>query len=136
MRAVKTRPAEFVALVAFTTSLAAMSTDSMLPALGDIAAELGARAASDRQLVVTALFGGFTAAQPVYGPVSDATGRKPALYAGTALFIVGGTICAVARQFGWLLFGRVIQGVGAAGPRIISNAMVRDEFAGSAMARV
>ena len=34
--------AEFIALVALTFSLIAMSIDSMLPALGDIAADLGA----------------------------------------------------------------------------------------------
>lgn len=128
--------AEFVALVALTTSLVAMSIDSMLPALGDIAADLALPDPNDRQLVLTAFFGGLSAGQLVYGPLSDRTGRKPALYSGIALFIVGGVCCALARDFGTLLVGRALAGFGAAGPRIISIALVRDLHAGRAMARV
>ena len=55
------RPApEFIALVALTMSMVAMSIDSMLPALGDIARELGAAEPNDRQLVLTTFFVGLT----------------------------------------------------------------------------
>ncbi len=128
--------AEFVALVALTTSLVAMSIDSMLPALGDIAVDLALPDANDRQLVLTAFFGGLSVGQLVYGPLSDRTGRKPALYSGIALFILGGVCCALAPDFGTLLAGRALAGFGAAGPRIISIALVRDLHAGRAMARV
>lgn len=128
--------AEFVALVALTTSLVAMSIDSMLPALGDLAAELALPDPNDRQLVLTAFFGGLSVGQLVYGPLSDSTGRKPALYSGIALFILGGVCCALAPDFGTLLTGRALAGFGAAGPRIISIALVRDLHSGRAMARV
>jgi len=128
--------AEFVALVALTTSLVAMSIDSMLPALGDIAAELAPPDPNDRQLVLTTFFGGLSLGQLVFGPVSDSFGRKRALYAGISLFFLGGSCCALAPSFGWLLFGRALAGFGAAGPRIVAVAVVRDQFAGRAMARV
>ena len=70
---------EFVALVALTTSMVAMSIDTMLPALGDIAAELAPSDPNDRQLVLTTFFAGLSVGQLVYGPVSDAIGRKRAL---------------------------------------------------------
>ena len=110
----------FVALVALTTSLVAMSIDTMLPALGDIARDLALVDPNDRQLVLTAFFGGLSVGQLVFGPVSDSIGRKPALYTGIALFVLGGTCCALAPNFWLLLAGRVVSGFGAAGPRIVA----------------
>lgn len=127
---------EFVALVALTTSLVAMSIDTMLPALGDIARDLALVDPNDRQLVLTAFFGGLSVGQLVFGPVSDSIGRKPALYTGIALFVLGGTCCALAPNFWLLLAGRVVSGFGAAGPRIVAVAVVRDQHAGRGMARV
>jgi DHA1 family bicyclomycin/chloramphenicol resistance-like MFS transporter len=113
-----------------------MSIDTMLPALGDIAAELAPPDPNDRQLVLTTFFGGLSLGQLVYGPVSDSTGRKPALYSGIALFVLGGLCCALAPSFGWLLVGRAVSGFGAAGPRIVAIAVVRDLHSGRAMAKV
>ncbi|MES1184431.1 MAG: multidrug effflux MFS transporter [Myxococcales bacterium] len=127
---------EFIALVALTTSLVAMSIDTMLPALGAMATELGAAHANDRQLVLAAFFGGLSVGQLLYGPVSDSTGRKPALFFGIGLFIAANLLCALTHDFNLLLVGRALAGFGAAGPRIISMALVRDVYAGRGMARV
>ena len=127
---------EFIALVALTTSLVAMSIDTMLPALGTMATELGAAHANDRQLVLTTFFGGLSLGQLLYGPVSDHTGRRPALFFGIGLFILGNLLCAFTQSFGLLLVGRALAGFGAAGPRIVSIALVRDVYAGRGMARV
>src|SRR5690349_1338805 len=78
---------EFVALIALSMSLVAMSIDSMLPALPAIAGELGASGPNDRQLVLTIFFAGMTIGQLVFGPLSDSVGRKRALYAGIALYV-------------------------------------------------
>src|SRR5262245_55784445 len=128
--------AEFIALMALTFSLIAMSIDGMLPALGDIAADLGVGDPNDRQLVLAAFFAGLSVGQFIYGPISDSTGRKPAMYAGIAFFIFGGLLCAFATSFTMMLLGRALQGFGAAGPRIVGTAMVRDLYAGSPMARI
>src|SRR5262245_770903 len=87
---------EFITLMALTFSLIAMSIDGMLAALGDIAADLDAGDPNDRQLVLTAFFAGLTVGQFIYGPISDSTGRKPAMYAGIGCFIAGGLLCAIA----------------------------------------
>ena len=128
--------AEFIALVALTFSLIAMSIDSMLPALGTIASDLHASDPNDRQIVLTAFFAGMTVGLFIYGPISDSTGRKPAMYVGGILFIVGALICALSQDFTTMIVGRTIQGFGAAGPRIVAMAMVRDLHAGRAMARI
>jgi MFS transporter, DHA1 family, multidrug resistance protein len=127
---------EFVALVALTTSLVAMSIDTMLPALGTMAAELGAPSPNDRQLVLSAFFGGLMVGQLLFGPASDSLGRKPALFFGMGLFIAANLLCALTQSFTLLLAGRALAGFGAAGPRVVSTALVRDAYAGRGMARV
>jgi DHA1 family bicyclomycin/chloramphenicol resistance-like MFS transporter len=128
--------AEFIALVALTTSLVAMSIDTMLPALGSMASELHAAHDNDRQLVLSTFFAGLSLGQLICGPASDSVGRRTALFAGIATFVVGNLICATTHGFGWLLFGRALSGLGAAGPRTVSIALVRDVYAGRGMARV
>ncbi|HEX6112706.1 MAG TPA: multidrug effflux MFS transporter [Geminicoccaceae bacterium] len=130
------RYGEFVALVALMTSMVALSIDAMLPALTTIGAELGARQANDAQLILSALFLGLALAQMIYGPLSDSVGRKPAIYLGFALFIAGCLLSAVATSFNAMLVGRFLQGIGAAGPRIVTIAIVRDQYEGRAMARI
>jgi MFS transporter, DHA1 family, multidrug resistance protein len=127
---------EFIALVALTTSLVAMSIDTMLPALGAMASELGAANPNDRQLVLSTFFGGMMVGQVLYGPVSDSVGRRAALFFGIALFIIGNLMCALTTSFSVLLLGRALSGFGAASPRVVSIALVRDAHAGRGMARV
>lgn len=128
--------AEFVALVAVLTALAAMSIDTMLPAIGTIAAELGATGENSRQYVLYTLFGGLAVGQLLYGPWSDSIGRRPAILSGLIVYLIGTMICLLAPNFDIMLLGRAIQGFGASGPRIVSIATVRDRQAGAAMARV
>jgi MFS transporter, DHA1 family, multidrug resistance protein len=130
------RPAEFIALVAFLTALVAMAIDTMLPAVGQIAIELGATNPNDRQLIIIGFFAGQMLGIPIFGPWSDSIGRKPAIFIGLAIFALGGFLSMIATSFEMLIFGRVIQGIGAAGPRIVSMAMVRDGAKGADMARI
>jgi DHA1 family bicyclomycin/chloramphenicol resistance-like MFS transporter len=127
---------EFIALIALTTSLVAMCIDTMLPALGTMATELGAAQANDRQLVLSAFFAGLGVGQLASGPVSDSIGRRATLFIGLGLFMLGALLCAMSPSFGWLLVGRALSGFGAAAPRIVSIAVVRDLYAGRGMARV
>jgi DHA1 family bicyclomycin/chloramphenicol resistance-like MFS transporter len=127
---------EFVTLTALIVSLVALSIDIMLPALQQIGGELGAPRANDAQLIVSALFVGLAAGQIVYGPLSDSIGRKPAIHAGLLLFILGCLISILATSFPVMLAGRVLQGLGAAGPRSVTIALVRDQYEGRAMARI
>ena len=127
---------EFVALMATLTALVAMSIDMVLPALPAIGASLGVERPNDNQLIVSLLFLGFGLGQLFYGPLSDAAGRKPAAYIGLALFTMGCLLALLSRTFPLMLAGRFLQGVGVAGPRTITIALVRDKFEGREMARV
>ena len=122
--------------MALMISLVALSIDAMLPALPDIGRDLGVEKENDTQLVITALFLGLAAGQMLYGPLSDSTGRKPAIFAGVVLFIAGCLLSVFATSFTVMLLGRVLQGFGAAAPRIVTIALVRDQYEGRTMARI
>jgi MFS transporter, DHA1 family, multidrug resistance protein len=127
---------ESVALMALMISIAALSIDAMLPALPEIGKELGVQRGNDVQLIVSVLIFGMAIGQMVCGPLSDSIGRKPVIFAGFGLFIIGCLISICATCFSVMLAGRVLQGIGVAGPRSVTVALVRDQFEGRAMARV
>lgn len=116
--------------------LVALSIDAMLPALPDIGRDLGTSDPNQPQLVLTALFLGLSIGQLFYGPLSDSIGRKPAVYLGLFIFLVGCVLSILATSFEMMLAGRVLQGLGAAGPRVVTIALIRDLFEGRAMARI
>ena len=122
--------------MALSMSMVALAIDAMLPALSQIASDLQVAKDNDRQLVITVLFIGLAIGQVLYGPVSDSYGRRGPIFFGFALFIVGSLMAAMAESFSTLLAGRFLQGLGAAGPRIITVAIIRDGAAGREMARV
>lgn len=128
--------AEFVALIATMMALTALSVDIMLPALPAIGDALGVQNDNDRQQIVIVYLAGFAAGQLIYGPLSDRFGRKPVLMFGLALFIAGSIGALLSQSFPALLAARLLQGLGAASPRIVAIAVVRDLYAGRQMARV
>ncbi|MDG2533280.1 multidrug effflux MFS transporter [Sphingomonas sp. HITSZ_GF] len=127
---------EFVSLVAAMMALTALGIDSMLPALPAIGASLGVDEPNHRQYVITAFLIGFAFAQLIYGPLSDRYGRRPVLVIALALYVATSVLAAASGSFTLLLIARAAMGASAAGARVVSIALVRDCFAGRAMARV
>jgi len=127
---------EFVALMASLTALVALSIDMVLPSLPAIGVSLGVARANDNQLVVSLLFLGFGIGQFFYGPFSDTAGRKPAAFLGLLVFTAGCSLALLSQTFPMMLAGRLLQGIGVAGPRTITIALIRDRFEGREMARV
>ena len=127
---------EFIALMAMMISLVAMSIDAMLPALSEIGKDLAVQRDNNTQLIISLFILGIAVGQIIYGPLSDSIGRKPAAYAGFCLFMIGCLLSIFALNFGMMLAGRIIQGLGLAGPRTVTMAIVRDRYEGRVMARV
>ena len=127
---------EFVAIVALMMAVTAISIDNLLPAFPAIETRFGVTDPNHLQLLVYVYMLGFGPAQIIYGPLSDALGRRPVLMASLAVYVAGCVLAMLAPSFGWLLAARVIQGMGAAGGRVLSTAIVRDRFAGREMASV
>jgi MFS transporter, DHA1 family, multidrug resistance protein len=103
--------------------------DMYLPALPTIAADLNASTAST-QMTLMAFFMAFGICQIIYGPISDMAGRKPPLYVGLILFILGSVGCALAPGVGGLIAFRFLQGVGASAVMVIPRAVIRDLHTG------
>lgn len=125
---------ELLALCAAIMATMAVALDLMLPAFGDIESEFSLQTGQIGQ-VITVFFFGLALAQLVYGPLADALGRKPVLYLAVGIYVLGAVISALASTFTVLLIGRFVWGVGAAGARVVAVAIIRDRFAGSAMAK-
>ena len=127
---------EFTAMLAVLFATVAFSIDAMLPALPEIAGELSPGAPNRAQLVLTAFVLGLGLGTLVTGPLSDAIGRRATIAAGFGLYATGAALAAAAPTLELLLLARLLQGLGAAGPRIAWLALVRDLYAGREMARV
>ncbi|QQA44785.1 multidrug effflux MFS transporter [Pelagovum pacificum] len=130
------REPEFIALMAMSSAVVAFSVDAMLPALPSIADELTPDAPNRAQLIVTAFIFGMGLGTLVAGPLSDRFGRKPVYLGGIALYITGAILAWSAPTLELMLAARLVQGLGAAGPRVVFMAMIRDLYAGRAMARI
>jgi len=121
---------ESLVLMAFLISLLALSVDTMLPALPDMGADLGVGNPNDVQLIISLLFLGLSIGLLFYGPLSDSLGRKPVLFAGIAVYIIGCALSIISVNFATMLTGRVLQGLGSGGPRTVVLAVVRDQYEG------
>ncbi|MDT8855798.1 multidrug effflux MFS transporter [Paracoccaceae bacterium Fryx2] len=127
---------EFIALIAMLFATIAFSIDAMLPALPEITRELTPLIPNRAQLIITSFVLGMGIGTLVVGPISDSVGRKPVILGGALLYCAGALAAWAAPTLETMLLARLVQGLGAAGPRIVSLALVRDLYKGREMARV
>ena len=127
---------EFIALVAALMAINALAIDVMLPALPYMGEALGISHENERQFVVGIYMLGFGAAQLVFGPLTDRFGRRAPLLVGLAIYVVCAFAATFAPNFAVLLALRFVQGLGAAGTRVIATAVVRDRYSGREMAEI
>nr|WP_321442330.1 multidrug effflux MFS transporter [uncultured Hyphomonas sp.] len=131
---------EMVVMVAGLMALNALAIDIMLPALNQIAHDVGLTAEgveSDnrQQLIIFAYILGFGAPQLLWGPITDRFGRRGPLFISLTGYILMAGLCVTLREFHALLAARFIQGVFSSGARLVAVSVVRDLFAGRQMAR-
>ncbi|MEM7423058.1 MAG: multidrug effflux MFS transporter [Pseudomonadota bacterium] len=129
-------PLGFLVFLALMTSVVALTIDAILPAMDAISDDLAFAKTSDRHLLVLLVFAGIGVGQLVFGPLADAIGRKRTAIIGWSIYIVGTVLAMTAGGIWGIMLGRVLQGFGAAGPRVVANAIVRDCYEGRAMARI
>ncbi|MDC0656747.1 multidrug effflux MFS transporter [Leisingera sp. SS27] len=128
--------AEFIALIAMMFATIALSIDAMLPALPEIGQTLSPGNVNRAQLVLTSFVLGMGLGTFFTGPLSDAFGRKPVVATGCALYVLAALTAWLSPSLEVLLISRVLMGIGAAGPRIVGVAVVRDLYSGREMARL
>lgn len=127
---------EFIAMQAVIVAVVAYSIDSMVPALPQIAQVLTPDNVNRAQFVLTAFMAGMALGTLGAGPLSDSFGRKRVMTLGFAIYAVAAVAAVFANSLWLLLLARFVQGFGAAAPRIVSMALVRDRYEGREMARI
>ena len=122
-------------ILGLVAAVGPFAIDMYLPAMPMIGTDLDA-SMQQVQWTIVAYFIAFGLAQLVYGPWADQAGRKPPLYAGLGFFIAGTFLCALAPSIGWLIGGRVLQGLGGAATMVVLRAVIRDLATGPQATRM
>lgn len=123
-----------IILLGGLTALGPLSIDLYLPALPAIAHALRATEA-DVQFTLTGMLIGLAVGQVLVGPLSDAIGRRTPLIAGSAVHAAASLVCFLAPNVAVLDLARILQGLGASAGAVLGLAVVRDLYAGKALAK-
>lgn len=116
--------------LAFLSATGPVSTDIFLPSLPAMRTAFGTDTSSV-QLTLSIFMAGFAIGQIIFGPLSDRKGRRPVLIGTVLVYMAGSIACAVAPNIGVMLFGRLLQAIGASGPLVLTRSIVRDLYHGS-----
>ncbi len=80
------------------------------------------------QMTIALNFFGFCLSSVFYGPLSDSFGRRKVMIIGNAIMMLGACGCAFSDSIEFLLFARLIQGIGAGTSAVVVFAMVADVY--------
>lgn len=110
-------------LIAAMTAVGPISIDMYLPAFPLMEREFAEQGV---ERTMASYLIGIALGQLFYGPISDRFGRKPPMYFGFALYVIGGLGCVFATSMTMLIVMRVFQALGACAALVIGRAIVRD----------
>ena len=128
---------EFVLFMALVSAMGALAIDMLLPAFAEMRTVFGLDDDSPRLAPTVTLFlMGAGIGNLFCGPITDAVGRKPTLTGSMVLYGVAALSAAFAPTLGVLYASRFVWGLASGGSRTLTQAIVRDRFAGTAMSRV
>jgi DHA1 family bicyclomycin/chloramphenicol resistance-like MFS transporter len=125
----------YAIVLGLVSAIGPFAIDMYLPALPSIGADLGA---SDMavQMSLVVVFLSFAIGPLLVGPLADIHGRKPILYGGLVVFALASVGAALAPNVGWLIFFRLVQGLGASTGMVVPRAVVRDLHTGPEAAKL
>ena len=112
-------------LLAIITIVGTLAMHMFIPALPDAAKHLGASSAQMQQ-TITVYIVGLAVGQLIYGPMSDALGRRPMLLAGLSLYTVASLCAALAPSAPMLVGARLLQALGGCAGLALGRAVARD----------
>jgi DHA1 family bicyclomycin/chloramphenicol resistance-like MFS transporter len=124
-----------VAILAALASSGTLATNILLPSLPQMATSLQVTT-PEVTASITVFLIVFALGQLAVGPLSDRYGRRSPVLAGFVIFIAGSVWCGLATDLPHLLAGRMVQAAGACATSVLSRAIARDLYTGTALARV
>lgn len=116
-----------VFILALLNTLESLSIDLYLPAFPSMA-KIFQTDIGHIQISISVFFAGFAFGQLLWGPLSDKTGRKPMLYSGLLLFIIGATAIFFTENIYVLWAMRFLQAFGGSAGIVIGRAIVIDLY--------
>jgi DHA1 family bicyclomycin/chloramphenicol resistance-like MFS transporter len=119
--------AVMVVLLIAVSTMNPISVNIIVPALTDIAASLRTDFATV-QLTLSCYLFATAFSQLILGPLSDKYGRRPTLLVGIVLYVIASILCLAATSIWIVIFGRILQGFGAAAGFALGRAIVRDLY--------
>ena len=126
------RPINFrtILLACLIISVGQLSMGLVMPSLPWIAKDFSI-SLDQAQLLVSIYLLGFGPSQFIYGPVSDALGRKKVLLTGLLIAMSGLLmIIFLSDTFTGMVMGRFLQGLGTGCCAVLARASTRDRFSG------
>ena len=123
------RKVGLLALITVLGMTPPLSTDMYMPSLPKMADYFGA-APVVVNITMVAFFISMAVGMLVLGPLSDRYGRKKTLIASLLLYMLASVMCAVTASIYFLIFMRIVQGIGAGGMVSLSIAIIKDCFEG------
>ncbi|MCS0326439.1 multidrug effflux MFS transporter [Vibrio diabolicus] len=126
------RPINFrtILLACLIISVGQLSMGLVMPSLPWIAKDFSI-SLDQAQLLVSIYLLGFGPSQFIYGPVSDALGRKKVLLTGLLIAMSGLLmIIFLSDTFTGMVMGRFLQGLGTGCCAVLARASTRDRFNG------
>lgn len=111
-----------------------IATDIYTPSIPAIATHFQTTL-GQAQLTMALFVGGMASTALIYGPISEAWGRRRAVIFGTMLAVIGTIICLIAINIHWLQAGRLVQGCGLGANAALWRSIFRDSFTTEEMAK-
>ena len=118
-----------IAYIVLMNMFIPLSTDLYLPALPTMNQNFGS-SSTVTNLTLSAFFICYAIGILVWGPMSDKYGRKPVILIGSILYTASSIACALSPNIYFLIFTRIVQGIGSGGITASSAAMVKDCYSG------
>ena len=112
-------------LLVLITLSGTLGMHMFVPALPLAAVQLGTTPAA-MQMTISLYIAGLAVGQLVYGPLSDAFGRRPLLLGGLALYTVAGVAAGLSSGIEALIAARLLQALGGSAGLVLGRAIVRD----------
>jgi EmrB/QacA subfamily drug resistance transporter len=123
-----------LASVMLTTGLVALDSTIIATAVPSVVRDLGGFAHFPWLFSVYLLTTAVTT--PLYGKLADVLGRKPVMFFGIAVFLLGSVLCGAAWSMLTLIIFRAVQGIGAGAIQPMSMTIIGDLYTVEERARV
>lgn len=118
---------DLLIIILLVSSLGQVTSDLYLPSLPDMAKSLDVNTPWI-QFTIAIYMAGFCLSQLIYGPWSDAVGRRTPLLVGLSINFIGGLVCWFSPNIHLLFLGRFLQGLGVGAANSLARPILRDLF--------